>query len=75
MWTKITDCGKQLIIHSKIRELAGDQVNVYTIVAIEFDQYKVELIETKQPTTAEKLQQTLNCTQLLQHGFEIETGD
>ncbi|MEO6228919.1 MAG: hypothetical protein ABJB11_18720 [Ferruginibacter sp.] len=75
MWTKINDCGKQLTIHSKLREQDGDQVKVYEIIAIEFDQYKVALIETNDPSAGEKLQQTLNCRQLQQYGFEVETGD
>jgi len=75
MWTKISDCGKQLTIHSKLRERYDDQVKKYEIVAIEFDQYKVELIETNDPSAGETLQQILTCEQLVQYGFEVEAGD
>lgn len=74
MWTKINDCGKQLTIHSKVREVDGDQVKQYDIVEVEFDQYKLELLNTNNPVTNEKLQQVLSGEQLLQYGFEVETA-
>ena len=73
MWTKISDCGKQLTLHSKLREQGEGKVKLYEITEVEFDQYKVELIETNEPSTAEKLQQVLSCKQLIQYGFEVET--
>lgn len=75
MWTKINDCGKQLTLHSKLRERDDDQVKVYEIIDIEFDQYKVELIETNDPSAGEKLQHVLTCKQLVQYGFEVESSD
>ena len=75
MWTKINDCGKQLTIHSKLRERDDDQVKVYEIIEIEFDQYKVALIDTNDPSAGEKLQHVLNCKQLVQYGFEVESSD
>ncbi len=75
MWTKIKDCGKQLTIHSKLRELGDDQVKLYEIVEVEFDQYKLQLIETNDLSTTEKLQQVLSCEQLVQYGFEVESGN
>lgn len=75
MWTKIIDCGKQLTIHSKLKERDDDQVKLYEIVEVEFDQYKVELININNPAIQEKLQQVLSCEQLVQNGFEVESGD
>ena len=75
MWTKLNDCGKQLTIHSKLREKDDNQVKVYEIIEVEFDQYKLELIDTNDPAIAEKLQQVLTCEQLVQYGFEVEAVD
>ena len=75
MWTKINDCGKQLTIHSKLRERDDDQVKVYEIIAIEFDQYKVELVDTNDPSAGERLQQVLTCKQLVQYEFEVRVRD
>ena len=75
MWTKLNDCGKQLTIHSKLREKDDDQVKVYEIIEVEFDQYKLELIDTNDAAIAEKLRQVLNCEQLVRHGFEVEITD
>ena len=75
MWTKINDCGKQLTIHSKLREQNDDQVKLYEIVEVEFDQYKVDRIDINNSVIAEKLQQVLSCEQLVQNGFEVEAGN
>ena len=75
MWIKLNDCGKQLTIHSKLRERDDDKVKVYEIIEVEFDQYKLELIDSNDPAIAEKLQQVLNCEQLVRYGFEVETID
>ena len=71
MWTPISDCGKQLTVHSKVREKDDTHIKEYDIVEIEFDQYKLELISRDEPPT-EKLYQTVTCAQLVQYHFEVE---
>ena len=72
MWTIINDCGKQLTVHSKIREKVDNFFNVYDIIEVEFDQYKLELIFSNNLAPAEKQHNILNCRQLLQYQFEVE---
>lgn len=75
MWTKINDCGKQLTVHSKIREENEGQFKVYDIVEIEFDQYKVALILKEDVQEVEKIQQVFSCEQLIQYNFEVEEDE
>lgn len=72
MWTKINDCGKQLTIHSKVREKVDTHFKVYDIIEVEFDQYKLELILSNNLAPAEKQHNILNCQQLLQYQFEVD---
>ena len=72
MWTIINDCGKQLTVHSKIREKVDNLFKVYDIIEVEFDQYKLELIFSNNLAPAEKQHNILNCRQLLQYQFEVE---
>ena len=72
MWTTLSDCGKQLTIHSKVREKAGEKSKEYFIIEVEFDQYKLELISVDDLPVAEKLRQILTCAQLVHYNFEIE---
>ncbi|MEO6732725.1 MAG: hypothetical protein ABIN01_16000 [Ferruginibacter sp.] len=75
MWTKINDCGKQLTVHSKIREENEGQFKVYDIIEIEFDQYKVELILKENVQEVEKIHQVFSCEQLVQYNFEVEEDE
>ena len=71
MWQQITDCGKQLTIHSKLREKLDNGYKTYDIIDVEFDQYHLQLLsENDKPT--EDLRQVLTCEQLVQYGFEAE---
>ena len=72
MWTKINDCGKQLTIHSKVREKVDTHFKVYDIIEVEFDQYKLELILSSNLAPAEKQHNILSCQQLLQYQFEVD---
>ena len=72
MWTIITNCGKQLSIHSKVREKNDDHYKEYNIIEVEYDQFKLELIPTNGQPPQEKLHQVLSCEQLLQYHFEVE---
>jgi hypothetical protein len=72
MWTTIKDCGKQLTIHSKLRETNTNHFKVYDIIEIEFDQYKLELISKDDVPAAEMLHTVLSCEQLIQYQFEVE---
>ncbi len=71
MWQPITDCSKQLTIHSKLRERLDNGFRIYDIIEVEFDQYHLQLLsENDKPT--EVLRQVLNCTQLIKYRFEVE---
>lgn len=72
MWTLITDCGKQLTIHSKVREKEDTYLALYEIIEVESDQYKLNLIERNNVVVAEKVNAKLNCTQLIKYAFEVE---
>ena len=72
MWTIIIDCGKQLTIHSKVREKVDDYFKVYDIIEVEFDQYKLKLISNDSPSLTGELEIVLNCKQILQYHFEVE---
>ena len=72
MWETITNCGKQLSVHSKVREENDGHFKIYDIVEIEFDQYKLELISRDELTPEQKLQQVLNCEQLVRYQFQVD---
>lgn len=72
MWALITDCGKQLTIHSKIREKNESYLKLYEIVEVEFDQYKLRLIEKNSLPVAEEGKPVITCLQLKQYAFEVE---
>ena len=72
MWTIINDCGKQLTLHSTIREKVDSHFNIYEIIEVEFDQYKLELIFSNNLAPAEKQHNILSCQQLMQYQFEVE---
>lgn len=74
MWEIIQDCGKQLTIHSRVREKPGHVYKVYDIIEVEFDQYHLHLLTENDNPAAEDLRQVLTCTQLLQYGFEVENS-
>jgi hypothetical protein len=74
MWQPIKDCGKQLTIHSRLREKLNDGYRVYEIIEVEFDQYHLHLLsENDKPT--EDLRQVLNCAQLIEYKFEVEVKE
>jgi hypothetical protein len=75
MWTHIKDCGKQLTVNTKVREVDDRQVKVYKIIEVEFDQYKLELVSRDDVPPPETLHQVLTCPQLVQFGFELEVAD
>ena len=72
MWTPITDCGKQLTVHSRVRENNDADVKVYEIAEVEFDQYKLKLIEKNNLPATEEEKLILTCFQLMQYAFEVE---
>ncbi|MEO8961186.1 MAG: hypothetical protein ABI325_04850 [Ginsengibacter sp.] len=72
MWTLITDCGKQLTIHSKVREDHETHIVVYEIVEVESDQYKLKVIERNNSPAAQDVQYKLSCLQLKKYAFEVE---
>jgi hypothetical protein len=72
MWTLITDCGKQVTIHSKVREKDDVHIKLYEIVEVEFDQYKLKLIEKNNSPAAEEGKPVITCLQLKKYGFEVE---
>ena len=72
MWNLINDCGKQLTVQTTIRERVDNSFLVYKIIEVEFDQYKLELINRDNMPVEEKIHNILDCNQLLQYHFEVE---
>lgn len=72
MWVLITDCGKQVTIHSRVREKNEAYSKLYEIVEVEFDQYKLRLIEKNNSPVAEEGKPVITCLQLKQYAFEVE---
>lgn len=75
MWTPVKDCGKQITLHAKLREHAGDEIKVYDVAMIEYDQYHLELVIVNDQPAYEKQHNTLTCAQLVEYGFEVEQGE
>ncbi|CAN5127409.1 hypothetical protein BH11BAC5_BH11BAC5_54750 [soil metagenome] len=74
MWQPLTDCAKQLTIHSRLREKLTHGDRLYEITEVEFDQYHLHLLsEDEKPT--EDLGQVLSCKQLLAFTFEVEVKE
>lgn len=72
MWKSVTSCSRQLTIHSKVRTQADNYIALYDIVEIEFDQFKLKLLERNNVPPIEAVDVTLSCTQILQYNFEVE---
>ena len=72
MWNLINDCGKQLTVQTTVRERVDNSFLVYKIIEVEFDQYKLELINRDNMPVEEKIHNILDCNQLLQYRFEVE---
>jgi len=72
MWTPISDCGKQLTVHSRVMEKNDAFIKLYEIVEVEFDQYKLKLIEKNNSPATEKARPVLSCSQLKKYAFEVE---
>jgi len=75
MWTSLTNCDKQLTVHSKLREKNEDYIKLYEIAEVEFDQYKLKLLEKNNAAPEKEVEVKLNCGQLIQYGFEVEEKD
>ena len=72
MWNSLTNCGRQLTIHSKLREKNEDYVALYQITEVEFDQYKLKLLERNNIPPVKDTEVKLSCLQLVRYGFEVE---
>jgi hypothetical protein len=72
MWTLITNCARQLTIHSKIKESSENYLAVYEIAEVEFDKYNLNLLERNNIPPLVKVEVKLNCPQLIKYGFEVE---
>lgn len=72
MWILITDCGKQVTIHSRVREMNDVYLKLYEIVEVEFDQYKLKLVEKNNVAATEEGKPVITCLQLKQYAFEVE---
>lgn len=72
MWTPLTNCNKQLTIHSKLRETDGQHVKLYEITEVEFDKYKLKLLEKDNVVSEKLVQVKLKCSQLTRFNFEVE---
>lgn len=74
MWISLTDCAKQIVPHCKLRESNADDIKIYEIIMIEFDQYELLQLSHNGVAPPEEVAIRLDCEQLLQFGFEVETG-
>jgi hypothetical protein len=72
MWKPLTNCGRQLTIHSKLREKNENYVALYEITEVEFDQYKLKLLERNNIPPVKNTEVKLSCLQLIRYKFEIE---
>lgn len=72
MWKPLISCGRQLTIHSKLREKKEDYFAVYEITEVEFDQYRLKLIERNSVIPEKPFEVKLSCAKLIQYGFEVE---
>jgi hypothetical protein len=72
MWKPLTNCGRQLTDHSKLREKNEDYVALYEITEVEFDQYRLKLLERNNLPPAKEFEVKLSCAKLIQYGFEVE---
>lgn len=72
MWTAIRDCGKQLTIHSKVREKIDDQFRLYNIIEVEFDQYKLQVLSPDNVPAENEEAFVLSCDQMIQYQFEVD---
>jgi len=72
MWNSISDCGKQLTINDKVRERDGDGFKVYKITEVEYDQYKLTLLEKNDTAVQEEVTIVLTCEKIRAYGFEVE---
>ena len=75
MWTSITNCGKQLTNNDKIRENDGSGFKIYRIIEVEYDQYKLALLEKNGVGVTDEVTIVLPCTKLVEYGFEVESPD
>jgi len=74
MWKPVTDCGKQVTINSRLREKLDDDYKTYIIAEVEFDQYHLQP-DPESSKSSEAFRHILDCTQLIDHGFEVEVKD
>ncbi len=72
MWKPIKDCDRQLTLNSMVRERVDNSFLVYEIIGVEFDQYKLELINRNNMPVTEKIHNVLNCKQITEYHFEVE---
>jgi hypothetical protein len=72
MWEHVNDCGKQLTVHSKVREKVDNGYKVYDITEVEFDQYHLRLLtENDQPLVVEE-NIVLSCDKLREYEFQVQ---
>ncbi len=72
MWTALTNCSKQITVHTKLKETDEGFVKLYEVVSIEFDQFKLKLLEKNGMVPVVTVQLDLSCDQLKKYGFEAE---
>lgn len=72
MWTSLISCSRQLTDRSKIRERNDSHVKLYEIAEVEFDQYKLKLLEKDNVPPEIEVLVKLSCAKLIQYGFEVE---
>lgn len=72
MWAILNSCSRQLTIHSKLRQKSEGYEAIYEITEVEFDQYRLKLLERNGEAPLKPYEVKLSCPKLLQYGFEVE---
>jgi hypothetical protein len=72
MWKLLISCAQQLTIHSKVRQNTNGYTAVYEITEVEFDQYRLKLLERNGVIPVTEFEVKLSCAKLIKYGFEVE---
>jgi len=75
MWNKIIDCGKQITPNCRIRQIIEGKEDIYKVVEVESDQYKIQIVEVNKKPVKEIFYLTLLPDRIIQFNFEVEIKD
>ncbi len=72
VWIPLTDYAKQLILHCKLRERNDDSTNIYEVIEIEFDQYKLKQLSKNNVSLQEAVEIIVTSEQIMSFKFDIQ---